>query len=182
MSKEGLELIKLFKIGFTKGTKELEKLRINFNLNFRTQKYKLIRTEPLIIKGEYLLVASSCFKLETDIEGNIINFVSRLSDKGRPIFFTLFPQDGKTYCLLSWQRMNKKSYKNLRGLNLKTQHEKKVMISNLLTSYIENFAANPDFWKDLPLDVQTIFRKYWGASSFLEVVPFIFNSEFSLFY
>lgn len=181
LSNEGLEDIKLYKIGFTAGTKELERLRINIGLNFRKKKYKMIRTETLVIKGEFPLVASSCFKLEIGSSGKTINSISRFSDKGKPTFFTLFPQSGKTYCLISWQRMNNKSYKDLVGLNLKTQKEKKVIVSNLLTSYVENFAANPDYWESLPKKVQKTFREYWAESSFLEVVPFIFDPEFSLF-
>lgn len=179
---EGLEVIKLFNQGFVVGTAELEEIRTTFNVNLSKGRYWKICTETIEIDGEYPIVASSTFKLEQGPDGKIINLVRDLSRKGKGTFFTVFPQEGKTYCLMSWQHKDRASYNSLVGLNMLSQKKKRVIVSNLLTAYVENFAVNPEYWESLPTELVDLFKKYWGASSFYEVVPFVIDPYFSIFY
>jgi hypothetical protein len=97
------------------------------------------------------------------------------------MFFTLFPQAGHTYCVISWLHSDRAYYKSIEGLISLSQEEKKIIVSNLLCGYIENFAVNPDYWNTLPSTIREMFREYWGASSRMTVVPFVFRKDLTLF-
>lgn len=179
---ERMEEMKLFYKGFSNGTKELVGKREVFNHNLARGRYWKVCTETIEVVGEFPIVASSTFKLERDPDGKIVNLIHDLSCKGRPMFFTLFPQAGYSYCILSWLHSDRAYYESIEGLNRLSQENKKVIISNLLCSYIENFAVNPEYWNSLPAETVSLFRKYWGASSRMDVVPFIYSQDLSIFH
>lgn len=179
---EGRQYISDILVGFSKGTEELNNMREALNINYVRERYWKINTETLVLDRKYPIVASSIFKLEKDNEGNLINDIRDLRALGHPFFFSLFPQEEKTFCVMSWYRHDKQYYDNLLGTNNLSNSEKKVIISNLLASYVENFAVNPEYWGRLPEVVRTSFDDQWGLSTTTEmVIPLIYNNHLSLF-
>jgi hypothetical protein len=180
MSSQGKLLLEDYLLGFSKGTSDLENIRIILNNNFLQKRYWKLNTEVLILVGEYPIVASSIFKIEKGPDGAVINDIKNLKSIGRPCFLTLFPQEGRTFCILSWFRKDNQYYQSLSGMNNLSDKEKKVVISNLLISYVENFAVNPDYWSNLAEEVVVKFSKLWRPSM-EEGTKFVTDNEFSLF-
>jgi hypothetical protein len=181
LDKDGLEMMQVYRRGFVTGTKDLSIERLIFNANMASKNYWKIKTVTLEIDGEYPIVAASTFKLERGLNGELINDIPNLRARAKPFYFTLFPQDGKTYCLLSWQQRDNSHYEHLNELANADDSKKKVVATNLLCGYVENFAANPTYWNKIPLAVKQKFDKYYGLSLMPESIPFIYDDEFSIF-
>lgn len=177
----GLKMMEVFRKGFVTGTKDLNIERAIFNANLANKNYWKIKTVTLEINGEYPIVAASTFKLEKGLNGKLINDIPNLRTRAKPFYFTLFPQNGKTYCLLSWQQRDNRFYDHLGELTNADETKKKVVATNLLCGYVENFAANPTYWVKLPVAVKQKFDEYYGLSLMPESIPFIYDGEFSIF-
>lgn len=72
-----------------------------------------------------------------------------------PLFLTVFPQNGKTYIILSYFARNKRRYKFLSEQILpKSVDEQKNIISNIIISYAENTAFSPILWRQFNRETQ----------------------------
>lgn len=181
LSEEGIEDMQKYRERFMVGTRDLSIDRHKFNTNMFNKRYWKINTLTIEIKKEYKVVASSTFKLELGLNRKIINDIHNLKVTAKPFYFTVFPQNGKTYCLMSWREVNNSDYQHLNIINSYEDATKKTIVSNLLCAYVENFAVNPTYWSSLPSDIKTKFDKYYGLSTYVERVPFIFDNNFSIF-
>lgn len=181
LSNEGKEFIKSYLIGHSVGTRDLTMMRTVLNMNLLRRRYWKLQSEVIELDQEYPIVASSTFKLEEDNKGKIINLIHDLNAKAHPFFFTIIPQNGKTFCIMSWYKSDDSFYGNLHGLNNLPHLEKKIIVSNLLASNVENFAVKPSYWEILPKDTLNNFHKQWGISMDELVTPFIYNKNLSLF-
>lgn len=146
------EVLDEFNIGQQLSIKDQSKTQKIFIDTYEKQKFNILRTVCVTIDGAYPIAASASFNLETDIEGNVINNVlgPDYNTQMMPCFLTLFPQDHKTFCLISYFSRNRKAYAFLNDINDKNHQEKCIIISNLLVSYVENFAINPTYWQSFP--------------------------------
>lgn len=178
---DGLKKMETFRKGFVTGTRDLNIERAIFNANLVRENYWKVKTVTLEIEGEYPVVAASTFKLEKGLKGELINDIPNLRARAKPLYFTLFPQNAKTYCLLSWQHRDDRYYGHLGELAYADERKKKVVASNLLCGYIENFAANPTYWDGLPRPTKQKFDEYYGLSMMPESIPFIYDEDFSIF-
>lgn len=167
------------------GTTDIRNVRGIFNDTHRNAKQNAVSTAVIEVNKELPIAASAMFDMELDEKGNIINDVSSadaaLKGKMKPCFMTIFPQDDKTYCLLSYFRKDRKPYAFLQSLNTRNEPEKEVIISNLLTSYTENFVANPVYWDNLDARLKEKYMKLFGSSFKTEYAPFIRDKEYNLF-
>lgn len=111
-------------------------------------KFNVIDTSCIILNNEYPLVACSSFNMEVSNTGKLINDVTPngYDQAMKPCFLNLFPQNGKTYCLLSYLHRHRRDYLFLKELANLSEVEKKVVISNILVNYVENFAVRPSYW------------------------------------
>jgi hypothetical protein len=179
---QGRELISNYNIGYKAGTNELEKIRTYFNHNLSERNYRSMCSITLVLNKEYPLVASSTFKLEEDPVGKIVNDFDNLKSKPKPLFLNIFPQNNKTFCVISWRRVDKKAYASMQLLAKYSKDRLKILISNILVTYVENFAVNPTYWDRLNQKTHEVFRVNFGKSTLSEeTAPLIFDPNFSLF-
>ena len=167
------------------GLQDQEDTRRIFIDTFKKTKYNVIETAVIIVDEELPMAVNSSFNLELDPDGNLINDHSEteeaLAKRMKPCFLNVFPQNGKTYCLLSYWRRDKKDYAFMRSLNDLSETMKQVLISNLIATYTENFVANPVFWKSLNRMREDQYLAIFG-STFKQVhAPFIIDDTFNLF-
>ena len=55
------------------------------------------------------------FALEYDLEGNLLNDItSTEEDRMKNIFLTIFPEDNKSYIILSWLKEDGETYKHFK--------------------------------------------------------------------
>lgn len=179
----GLAMMDDFKQGFAMGLEDQKNTRGVFIDTFDKGKYNVLETAVLEIGEELPIAVSSTFNLELDYDGSLINDVSpaRYGTRMKPCFLTIFPQNGKTYGLISYFRKDKKSYGFLKNLDSLDDSEKKVILSNLLTSYTENFVAEPTYWGLLSNETNEKYSEIYANYLKAECIPFVADDTFSLF-
>ena len=179
----GLAMMDDFKQGFAMGLEDQKNTRGVFIDTFDKGKYNVLETAVLEIGEELPIAVSSTFNLELDYGGSLINDVSsaRYGTRMKPCFLTIFPQNGKTYGLISYFRKDKKSYGFLKNLDSLDDSEKKVILSNLLTSYTENFVAEPTYWGSLSNETNEKYSEIYANYLKAECIPFVADDTFSLF-
>ncbi len=180
-SDDVVDLLREFGRGFEKGLEDAEEDREFFNATFARKRFWKVTTEVIEIPGEIPVVASSMFKLELGPDGGVINDPADLAAKQWPVYLTIFPQAGKTFALLSWHRSHANQHASVVGVSRWPDHRKQVAVSNVLTAYAENFAANPTFWSNLPGPTRARFEEYFGMSMTVPLVPFVYDDDYSLF-
>lgn len=179
----GLRMMDLFKPGFDLGLEDQKITRGMFIDTFKNGKYYVIETAVITVDEELPMAVSSTFNMELAYDGTLINDLSpdNYSARMKPCFLTVFPQDGKAYCLVSYLRRDRKAYSFLGDLNNLEESEKKVIISNLITTYTENFTAEPSYWKSLSKKTAERYREIYGNSMVPGHNPFVVDDDFSLF-
>jgi hypothetical protein len=179
----GLAMMDNFKQGFTMGLEDQKTTRGVFIDTFDKGKYNVLETAVLEIGEELPIAVSSTFNLELAYDGNLINDVSPAGygTQMKPCFLTIFPQNGKTYGLISYFRKDKSSYGFLKNLDSIDDSEKKVILSNLLTSYTENFVAEPAYWESLSNETKKKYSEICANYLKVECIPFVADDTFSLF-
>jgi len=179
----GLAMMGSFQKGFDIGLEDQKVTRGIFIDTYMKNKYMVIDTAVIEINEELPIAVSSTFNLELAYDGTLINDLSPAgySQRMKPCFLTIFPQNGKTYALISYLRKDRGPYKFLQELNGLSDGEKKVVLSNLVTSYTENFTAEPNYWNSLNEDTKTRYSKVYGNSFKTLRAPLIADSTFSLF-
>jgi hypothetical protein len=183
LSPAGLAMMDMFQPGFDLGLEDQKITRGVFVDTFTTSKYNVIDTAVIEVTEELPMAVSSTFNLETDYDGILINDLSPAgySQRMKPCFFTVFPQGGKTYALISYLHRDRKAYGSLKNLNSLSETERKVIISNILTAYTENFTAEPDYWASLSDDTKSKYSTMYANSLDPGHRPLIADDTFSLF-
>jgi hypothetical protein len=112
--------------------------------------------------------------LPYDVNGNSIKKVSSNHYKA-PLFITIFPQNGKTFVLLSYLKKDTGHFSFIErqivnsGINLQ-----QIIISNIVAKYISNFYISPLRWNSLSkierdeITKNLNFSLSSGGSSFLD--------------
>ncbi len=152
------DMLKEFDIGQRLSIKDQNETKSILIDTLLKKKYHVLESVRIVIDGYYPIVASSSFNMELDDDGNLINnvFPEAYSIKMKPCFFTLFPQGDRTYCIISYFRKHKKDYQFLKKFKDLDNADKKVLVSNILASYVENFFVKPSYWEKL--DYKTKFQ------------------------
>jgi len=176
-----LKFLSDFYIAFHTGTEDLEEDRRILIVNYNKKRFWKITTELIELDAEYPIVASSNFNLEFDPNGKLINDFRDLKNTMRPTFLTIFPQNRKTYVIFSWMHKDNNYYLGLKGINSLPMEQKLIIVSNLLTAYVENFAVNPSYWNNTPDEMKAKFLSYAGASMSYDIVPFIIDNNLNIF-
>lgn len=161
--REHLELI-------SKGTNEsiekLDALKIPMNINLENNKFYKIKTKVIELPTEYHIAVSSIFFIEWDVEGNLINDLLYYKNI-KPTFLTIFPQDGKTFILMSYLKKHKSYFDFIDDQILNKSLElQKIIISNMITLYVENVFISPIKWNILSEKAKKDYLKLYDHSLF----------------
>lgn len=130
---------------------KLERLRKSFNVNLENQKYHHIITRTIVFNTECHIATSSYIYLPHDVYGNKLNKNKiSLNKNNAPIFLTIFPQNGKTYVIMSYLKKDSGYFQFLENQLLgKGEDVQKKILSNLIAKYISNFYLSPSRWYTL---------------------------------
>jgi hypothetical protein len=105
--------------------------------------YEIIETHPIELPLPYPIAVSTSFYLDFDFKGNTI---PHSDDRMETVFITIFPDNGKTYLLLSYLTQDKQLYGNL-SEQLKSRDKLKSDITVLLAAHVENIYFEPVYFK-----------------------------------
>ncbi|WP_142330244.1 hypothetical protein [Bacillus cereus] len=140
----------------------LQLFRKRMNNDLDNSNFNEIVTDVIELDGEYDIAASSITFIERDLKNEVVNDLANLDAQLAPLFVTIFPQEGKTYILLSYFARNKRKYKFIReqilSQNIRMQ---KVIISNLIVAYFENWVISPIKWNELGTKMHSRIHRYY---------------------
>lgn len=115
--------------------------------------------------------------ITNDLKGNRIQDLTDFEIPAKHIFVMIFPENEKTYCIISWLKKNddlfSEFYSELLELN---ESEKKNYINNLLPIMSENIAINPLLWEKWNQNQKEQFMKLiWGEETLLTHFDIFYN-------
>jgi hypothetical protein len=128
------------------------------------EKYDVVESYVIELDGESKIATCSSIHLEYDLVGNQLNDVTSTStdETLKPLMINVFPQDGKTFIVLSWMSEDYEFYKEY--INQLKQLDKENLLkyfNNLIVSYIENFFINPTFWGSFTIAEKNSLYRYF---------------------
>lgn len=185
VSNESIQRLKLTAKHFIEGSdmslKDLEKYNTAMKINLSRKRYNKIETKVIEFDEEYSLAVSSTFYMTNDLEGNIINDLSNFKATMIPTMLTVVPQNGKTYVLISYFSKHRERFKFIDNQILnKPKDEQKIIISNLIIEYCENFVFSPTKWETMDEnEKKNIVAGYNDLSS--NIYNSQINSNYNLF-
>ncbi|WP_052728372.1 hypothetical protein [Domibacillus tundrae] len=168
--------------GTNEAVKAFEKQRAAMNINLENGRYFKIQTECIVFDKEYHLAVSAVCNIENDLLGNRINDYGKLNVPLAPLFVTIFPQNGKTFVLLSYYKNDKFKFEFIKKqIVAKEPEEQAIIISNIVISHVENFVVSPIKWRELGAKKQEKI-----ASAFMETAltfnkPLVFDNTLNIF-
>ena len=173
------------------GVERIKQYRIALNKNLEKARWDRISTEVVTLKKEYPILVASYFELEKDIHGNILNSsvvelkngqFQRLKYLGKGISLTIFPQNGNTVIIISFFTKDKGYFQWVQDLQLYSQKELKMYISDLIAKYCENFFIKPSYWNNMPKDIKEKFLENFKENVTPKVgTSYQFYSDINLF-
>lgn len=184
LSEAGLAMMEnMFQPGFDLGLEDQKVTRRIFSDTYAKGKYHVIETAVMVVDEELPMAVSSTFNMELAYDGTLINDLSpdNYSNRMKPFFLTVFPQDGKTYVLMSYLRRDRKDYDFLHDLDKLDEKEKRIIVSNMITSYTENFTAEPEYWMSLNNETREKYSDLFASSLDPGHRPLVTDANFSLF-
>ncbi|WP_088291090.1 hypothetical protein [Bacillus mycoides] len=158
----------------------LFKKRMNIFLD--NSNFDEIITEVIEFDEEYHIAVSSMTFIEKDLNDKIVNEMGNLDMHLAPLFITVFPQDGKTYVLLSYFERNKRKYKFIKE-QIITQNiqMQKIIISNLIVAYLENWTISPIKWSTLSEKMKKRICKHYNKTVIAGNRSLLYDKNMNLF-
>lgn len=183
---EQMQYIEVVSRDYLIGSKDAEdrlnlfKQRMNTFLD--DSNFDEIITEVIEFDEEYHIAVSSITYIERDLNGGVVNPMEDFFTQLVPLFITVFPQDGKTYVLLSYFERNKRKYKFIKEQIL-TQNVKmqKIIISNLIVAYLENWAISPIKWNTLSEKMKRRIYKNFNKTVVAGERSLLYDKNMNLF-
>jgi hypothetical protein len=161
---------------------QLEQDKQLFNSALEEDNFDIIYTRIMKFHHEYHIAVSSAFTVEKDLNGKNINNFSDLETDMKYLYLTIFPQNGKTYVLLSCLRKYKKYLSPLMNqIQDKSINERKRILSNILAIHVENLAISPSKWEQISEDKRSIFQKLFQDTVMVEGKSMTQLSNINLF-
>ncbi|OUS76589.1 hypothetical protein B1748_10845 [Paenibacillus sp. MY03] len=147
--------------------------------------------DNVLLTGEYGVLSSVIWEFPSTINFAATGFeapstdlrgkkIQNLLDKTTPvkhIFISVFSEEDKTYCIISWLNSNDDLFyeyrQQLEGLNIQ---QRKNYINNTLPIISENIAINPESWDTWDQSKKDEFGALiWGISEIAELDGHVYN-------
>ena len=120
-------------------------------------------------EGEVKFAGSCFYSPKKDFEGKRIQNAENVNEPLSHVFLTVFPQEGKTYAIISWLKKDELLFKSYGfSLDKLNNNERRNFISNELLRSGENIAINPESWDSLSKEKKELFLQQ--LDPFLEVL------------
>ena len=161
---------------------QLERDKQLFNSALDQGKFDMIYTRMIKFHQEYHIAVSSAFTVKKDLNGKDVNNFSDLETDMKYLYLTIFPQNGKTYILLSCLRKYKRYLSPLMNqIQEKSVNERKIILSNILAIHVENITISPSKWEKISEDKRSIFQKLFQDTVMVEGKSMTQLSNINLF-
>lgn len=121
----------------------LKSLKNTIDHYYKVKRFDRVKSLVIEFDGEYGLAVGACSDIGMDFNGNSL-------PKDIPLSFTIFPQNNRTYTILSF--LSKQSiYLDFLNTGLLNEREKwqKRLISYFIANSTDNWALSPAIWDKL---------------------------------
>lgn len=174
---------------------ENDVIKKEFNDALNQEDYSVIKTISLDLDYEVGFATSYMSPLSYDLEGNMVSDVNSLEGRVHNIFVNIFPENGKTYILISWLSSDDGQWfeKYINQFNVyKNNHEVLIRIlNNMVTCHSDNIVFSKkllDKWDED--DKQYFLNEYMSTfigingkniGQEIEKKMLIYDCKFNLF-
>ncbi|AGA68904.1 SEC-C motif-containing protein [Desulfitobacterium dichloroeliminans LMG P-21439] len=143
--------------------KEMDQIKTFFDTALITQNYIGLKTRVVEIPEEIDFANFACVGFSYDLEGHKIkNIKNNIMDR---VFLTIFPEENKSYIIMSYLEKDKNTYGNLaEQLKYKDIDLIKYFITLVLPLYSENIVLSPRLWEKWDEETQMAFTFYSNRS------------------
>ncbi len=174
------ELDEHFQAGFEKQkfiiNKDFDYYKTEFDDILLSKKYHKLETISIELNYEVKFAVNSFFQLEYDLNNNLLNNFSDFDKLIKPLMLNIFPQNGKSYILLSCFKQDIFLYKEFLETIKKMKKEKLFLtLNNLIAFYCENFVISPDFFDKWSEREKTNFLYKYDISGAFRIPGSIFD-------
>ncbi|WP_222425370.1 YecA family protein [Bacillus tropicus] len=127
--------------------------------------YDMIQSTTFTFDYEVSMAACGGVTLTYDIKGNKMNDIYSMEDESlKALFFTVIPNNGKSYFIFSWIKNDNEYFKNyIQQLEGLTEEQFKTYVNNFLPSYTENVVVAPSLWNSFTKSQKDAFFKLFSA-------------------
>lgn len=127
-----------------------EEIRKYLNTALDEKRFCAIETVIISFDYEIQFATSYVCPMSYDLMGNEINDVWSQTDRMKNIFVNVFPENGRTYVLISWLDLDAEAFSGLKEQleSLKRNPDEKYLINtlnNMVACQSDNFAFSPTF-------------------------------------
>lgn len=144
------DLTKEGKNGFEYATLDYEDEKKIFDQALLTHKYDILTYFIWEFEGESNFAATSGEALEYDLSKKRIQRLDDIQARARHVYYSAFPENGKTYFLISWLKEYDKLFENhAHVLSSLSPEERRNFVNNTLAFTTENIAIRPSSWTAL---------------------------------
>lgn len=138
--------------GTTIGVQENEAIRLYLNKALDERRFSAVETITITFDFEIQFATSYMCPMSYDLMGNQINDVWSMKDRMKNIFVSMFPENGKSYVLISWLDIDAISFLEVKEQfkSLRDNSNKRFLINtlnNMVACQSDNFAFNPKYFE-----------------------------------
>ncbi len=130
---------------------DLDEFHIELFKSRQDRNYNILTTKVYQLPYETLIAVNSAFSIYSDLSGKIINDPINYEDKINALYLNIFPQNNKTFILLSCFTDDLNIFKNLFShIDSFTDSQLENIFSQLIIVHCENSFLSPERWKKVP--------------------------------
>ena len=123
-----------------------EEIKNLFNYALDNNNFDIVETYKIELDYEIQFATAYMAPLSYDLTGNQVSNLYSLTDDMKYIFVSMFPENGKSYILISWLSKDNKYFKEFKKqLDILQTKQKDLInvLNNLLVSQTDNFVLSP---------------------------------------
>lgn len=149
---------------------DLDKVKKIFDRALVDEKYDILTSIVWEFDMQIKFAASGYQGLNRDLKGQIIQNINEIHKNIEHIFISIFPEEKKSYCIISWFKKNDSLFEEYKeGLLNLTLKERKNYINNILPLITENISINPEGWdKFNEKEKEGFINRVFNGNEFLQ--------------
>lgn len=149
---------------------DFQRVREIFDEALLTEKYDVLSSVVWEFNQISKFAGTGFEAMTYDLKGNKIQDLMNFKIPAKHIFVMVFPEEDKTYCIISWLKENDDFFTLYKQqLSSLSEEKKKNYINNLLPMISENIVVNPESWDNWEEYKRNEFSALeYGISTLLE--------------